>query len=79
MCLVMICNGCTPIATALVKYSFSFTDSTADLTSLVKTGVKTIPMAIIVFVRLGPKTATMVNASKMSGKAKKTSMTRMIT
>jgi hypothetical protein len=36
-----------------------------------------MPMAIIAFRRLGPRTVTMTMASKMLGKARTTSMNRM--
>jgi hypothetical protein len=56
----------------------SFTVITAALTVRVKTGMKTTPIAIMVFLISLPKTETIRSARSMEGKAKRTSIKRII-
>ena len=68
-----------PITRAAITNSRSRKESTIERVSRAKPGISLMPMAMIRFLTPGPSAATMAIASRMPGKASRTSTKRMIT
>ena len=68
----------TPTASPAVIYSCWITDKTVERTKRAYTGMPTKPMAIMPLSRPGPSMATMAMASRIPGKARMISMTRIM-
>ena len=79
ICLTIIVLSLTPMDLAASTYRESFTESTAPLVILAKIGVYTIPIAIIILFRLGPKIDIIKRANSTSGNANMISKIREIT